>query len=139
MAKEFFWNVWLRLNPLTKDIEIDRVAEVQPSGPTVKNEEIARRIVAERSEYRQETIVNVLTMRDESERRGDAGYAQVRGEHAEEAHLPRARAGGRDVHAQGRNALFRVPAFAQRAAYHNVRASIDQCTRLVQSRKQSGR
>jgi hypothetical protein len=65
MAKETFWKVWLTSNRLTKDIENDFVAEVSTAGSTIHNKDIAARIVAERSELRLETILSILTARDE--------------------------------------------------------------------------
>ncbi|MDR1324713.1 MAG: DUF4469 domain-containing protein [Treponema sp.] len=65
MAKETYWKVWLTSNRLTKDVENDFVAEVSTAGTTIHNKDIASRIVAERSELRLETIMSILTARDE--------------------------------------------------------------------------
>jgi hypothetical protein len=65
MAKETFWKVWLTPNLLTKDVENDFIAEVSTAGTTIRNADIASRIVAERSELRLETILSILTARDE--------------------------------------------------------------------------
>jgi hypothetical protein len=65
MAKETYWKVWLTPNRLTKDIENDFVAEVSTAGSTIRNADIAARIVAERSELRLETIMSILASRDE--------------------------------------------------------------------------
>jgi hypothetical protein len=65
MIKETFWKVWLKLNHLTKDVSNDFIAEVSTAGATMHNQEIAARIVAERSEFRLETILSILTSRDE--------------------------------------------------------------------------
>jgi hypothetical protein len=65
MAKKSFWKVWLRRNLLTKDVENDFIAEVSTIGRTLRNEDIAARIVAARSEFRLETIASILAMRDE--------------------------------------------------------------------------
>lgn len=66
MAKnESVWKVWLKRNPLTHDIENDYTAEVSTAGKTLRNDGIAARIVAARSELRPETILSILTMRDE--------------------------------------------------------------------------
>jgi hypothetical protein len=65
MAKETFWKIWLRPNQLTKDVENDFNAEVSTTGKTLKNEDIARRVVAGRSELRYETILSILHERDE--------------------------------------------------------------------------
>jgi hypothetical protein len=66
MAKknEFIWKIWLRQNYLTKDVENDYSGEVSTAGRTVRNEDIARRIVNERSEFRYETILSILNERD---------------------------------------------------------------------------
>ncbi|MDR0411861.1 MAG: DUF4469 domain-containing protein [Treponema sp.] len=65
MAKETFWKVWLAPNRLTKDVENDYIAEVSTAGNTIHNKDVASRIVAERSELRLETILSILTARDE--------------------------------------------------------------------------
>jgi hypothetical protein len=65
MAKKTFWKVWLRRNLLTKDVENDFVAEVSTAGNTLRNDDIAARIVAGRSELRLETITGILQARDE--------------------------------------------------------------------------
>ena len=64
ILKRFFWKLWIIPNRLTKDDDTDGIAEVSTVNNTANNEEIARRIVAERSEYRHETIVNILKQRD---------------------------------------------------------------------------
>jgi hypothetical protein len=64
MAKQFFWKAWLRPNLLTKDVENDYIAEISTVGNTLRNEDIARHIVKERSELRYETILSVLNERD---------------------------------------------------------------------------
>ncbi|MDR1399515.1 MAG: DUF4469 domain-containing protein [Treponema sp.] len=65
MAKKTYWKVWLRQNLLTQDVENDFVAEVSTTGDTLRNEDLAARIVAGRSELRFETILSILTARDE--------------------------------------------------------------------------
>jgi hypothetical protein len=65
MAKKSSWKVWLKRNLLTKDVENDFTAEVSTIGETLHNNDIAARIVAARSELRLETIVSILTGRDE--------------------------------------------------------------------------
>jgi hypothetical protein len=66
MAKaiEYIWKIWLRLNYLTQDVGNDYSGEVSTTGHTVRNEDIARRIVRERSELRYETILSILNERD---------------------------------------------------------------------------
>ena len=62
--KRFYWKLWIIPNRLTKDDETDSIAEVSTVNNTATNDDIARRIVAERSEYRLETINNILKQRD---------------------------------------------------------------------------
>ncbi|MDR2815716.1 MAG: DUF4469 domain-containing protein [Proteiniphilum sp.] len=66
MAKviEYIWKIWLRPNFLTQDVENDYTGEVSTMGNTVRNEDIASRIVKERSELRYETILAILNERD---------------------------------------------------------------------------
>jgi hypothetical protein len=64
MAKQYFWKVWLRPNLLTKEADNDYIAEVSTVGNTLRNEDIARHIVKERSELRYETILSILNERD---------------------------------------------------------------------------
>jgi hypothetical protein len=63
MAWVFFWKIWLTPNYLT-DVDNDYVAEVSTVGNTLHNEDIAERIVKERSEVRKETIISILDERD---------------------------------------------------------------------------
>jgi hypothetical protein len=58
------WKVWLRPNLLTKDVENDYIAEISTTGNTLRNEDIAQKIVEERSELRYETILSILNERD---------------------------------------------------------------------------
>jgi hypothetical protein len=69
MAKETYWKIWLAPNRLTKDVENDYVAEVSTAGTTLRNQDIAARIVEERSELRHETILSILTARDDAVRK----------------------------------------------------------------------
>ena len=64
--KKFVWEVYLRPNPLTKDNDRDRIADVHSHAPTQRNEDIAALITKERSEFRAETILNILNMRDKA-------------------------------------------------------------------------
>ncbi|MDR1384588.1 MAG: DUF4469 domain-containing protein [Planctomycetaceae bacterium] len=68
MAKKYFWKLWLRLNTLTKSVNHDYIAVVSTVGNTLRNEDIARHIVKERSELRYETILSILNERDAMER-----------------------------------------------------------------------
>ena len=52
MATTKYWKVWLTPNLLTKDIDNDYIAEVSTSKQTLRNEDIAQRIVDEGSEIR---------------------------------------------------------------------------------------
>jgi hypothetical protein len=65
MTKKTFWKVWLKKNALTKNVENDFTAEVSTAGNTLRNEDIAARVVSARSEMRLETILSIFTMRDE--------------------------------------------------------------------------
>lgn len=64
MAKQYFWKAWLRPNLLTKEVDNDYIAEVSTVGNTLRNEQIARLIVKERSELRYDTILSILNERD---------------------------------------------------------------------------
>ena len=64
ILKRFFWKLWIIPNRLTKDDDTDSIAEVSTVNNTANNDSVARRICAERSEYRQETIANILKQRD---------------------------------------------------------------------------
>ena len=60
------WNVYLRPNTLTKDNDRNCIADVYSHSPTQRNEDIAALITKERSEFRKETILNILNMRDKA-------------------------------------------------------------------------
>lgn len=60
----FFWKVWLRANLLTQDIENDYIAEVSTNKNTLRNDDIAARIVAEGSEIKYDTVRSILSQRD---------------------------------------------------------------------------
>ena len=64
MANNNQWQVYLRPNALTKDNDKDCIADVHLNGATLTNEDVAERIVSERSEYRKDTIINILNLRD---------------------------------------------------------------------------
>ena len=61
---DYIWKIWLRLSFLTQHVENNYSGEVSTVGHTVRNEDIARRIVNERSELRYETILAILNERD---------------------------------------------------------------------------
>ena len=65
-TKKYVWEVYLRPNPLTKDNDRDCIADVHSHAPTQRNEAIAALITKERSEFRAETILNILNMRDKA-------------------------------------------------------------------------
>ena len=65
-TKKFVWEVYLRPNTLTKDNDRDCIADVHSHAPTQRNEDIAALITRERSEFRPETILNILNMRDKA-------------------------------------------------------------------------
>ena len=62
--KKSVWEVHLRPNTLTKDNDRDCIADVYQHAETQRNADIADIIVKERTEFRPETIMNILTMRD---------------------------------------------------------------------------
>ena len=64
--KKFVWEVYLRPNTLSKDTERDCIADVRFRGGAKRNEDIADVITKERSEFRRETIINILNLRDEA-------------------------------------------------------------------------
>lgn len=59
-----FWKVWLRLNLLTKDVDNDYMAEVSTMKNTLRNEDIAQRIVDKGSEIKYDTLVSVFNQQD---------------------------------------------------------------------------
>ena len=62
--KKSVWEVYLRPNTLTKDNDRDCIADVYQHAETQRNKDIADIIVKERTEFRPETIMNILAMRD---------------------------------------------------------------------------
>lgn len=64
--KKYVWEVHLRPNTLTKDNDRDCIADVHAHAATQRNEDIAEMITKERSEFRKETIINILNMRDKA-------------------------------------------------------------------------
>ncbi len=64
--KKSVWEVYLRPNTLTKDNDRDCIADVHAHAATQRNEDIAEMITKERSEFRKETIINILNMRDKA-------------------------------------------------------------------------
>ena len=64
--KKSVWEVYLRPNTLTKDNDRDCIADVHAHAATQRNEDIAEIITKERSEFRKETIINILNMRDKA-------------------------------------------------------------------------
>lgn len=60
-----FWKVWLRLNLLTKDIDNDYIAEVSTTEKkSLRNEDIAKRIVTEGSEIKFDTLLSIINQHD---------------------------------------------------------------------------
>lgn len=59
-----FWKVWLKPNLLTKDVDNDYIAEVSTNKHTLRNEDIAERIVAEGSEIKYDTLLSIINQRD---------------------------------------------------------------------------
>lgn len=64
--KKSVWEVYLRPNTLTKDNDRDCIADVHAHAATQRNEDLAEIITKERSEFRKETIMNILNMRDKA-------------------------------------------------------------------------
>ena len=64
--KKSVWEVYLRPNTLTKDNDRDCIADVHAHAATQRNEDIAEIITKERCEFRKETIINILNMRDKA-------------------------------------------------------------------------
>ena len=64
--KKSVWEVYLRPNTLTKDNDRDCIADVHTRAATQRNEDIAEIITKERSEFRKETIMSILNMRDKA-------------------------------------------------------------------------
>ena len=64
--KKFVWEVYLRPNTLTKDNDRDCIADVHAHTGTQRNEDIADIITKERSEFRKETILSILGLRDKA-------------------------------------------------------------------------
>ena len=64
--KKFVWEVHLRPNTLTKDNDRDCIADVYAHAQTQRTEDIADVITKERTEFRRETILNILAMRDKA-------------------------------------------------------------------------
>lgn len=63
-AKDYFWKVWLRPNLLTQDVENDYIAEVSTEKNTLRNEDIAKRIVASGSEIQYDTLLSIFNQHD---------------------------------------------------------------------------
>jgi hypothetical protein len=68
MIKQFLWKLWLRLNLMTKDVDNDYFAEVSTAGHTLRVEDIAKRIVAEGSEIKYETLLDIFNKGDRIKR-----------------------------------------------------------------------
>lgn len=59
-----FWKVWLRLNLLTKDVDNDYTAEVSTMKNSLRNEDIAQRIIDEGSEIKYDTLLSIINQHD---------------------------------------------------------------------------
>lgn len=66
MAKEHEWEVDLRPNTLTPDNDRDCIAEVHSPHATKLNSDVADKIVRDRTEYRKDTILSILNLRDQT-------------------------------------------------------------------------
>jgi len=62
----FCWNVHLRSNPLRPNGTEGYIADVRAPAAVKHNEDIADAIVKERSEFRKETILHILKLRDQT-------------------------------------------------------------------------
>ena len=58
------WKVWLTPNLLTKDVDNDYIAEVSTVGKTLRNEDLAQRIVDEGPEIKYDTLLSIINQRD---------------------------------------------------------------------------
>jgi hypothetical protein len=58
------WKVWLRPYFFLNDASNNYVAEVSTAGRTIHNEDVARIMIAEGSEYHYETILSILNRKD---------------------------------------------------------------------------
>ena len=78
MATTKYWKVWLTPNLLTKDVDNDYIAEVSTSKHTLRNEDIAQRIVAEGSEIKYDTLLSIINQHDRIIREAVCdGYARA--------------------------------------------------------------
>lgn len=59
--KDYYWEFYLRDNPLTKDNTNDCIAEVKSGPKTLNNEDIAKEIKRRGSELQYETILSVVS------------------------------------------------------------------------------
>ncbi|MCD8270005.1 MAG: DUF4469 domain-containing protein [Parabacteroides sp.] len=59
-----FWKVWLRFNLLTKDVDNDYTAEVSTMKNSLRNEDIAQRIINEGSEIKYDTLLSIINQHD---------------------------------------------------------------------------
>ena len=64
MTTTKYWKVWLTPNLLTKDVDNDYIAEVSTSKQTLRNEDIAQRIVDEGSEIKYDTLLSIINQHD---------------------------------------------------------------------------
>ncbi|MDR1645941.1 MAG: DUF4469 domain-containing protein [Tannerellaceae bacterium] len=64
MIRKFLWKLWLRLNLMTLEVDDDYYAEVSTAGHTLRNEDIARRIVDEGSEIKYNTLFSIINQVD---------------------------------------------------------------------------
>jgi hypothetical protein len=64
MAFKNYWKVLLRLNRLTKDVDDDYIAEVSTIGHTLRREDIAQEVVDEGTEFKYETVLDILARAD---------------------------------------------------------------------------
>lgn len=75
----YFWKIWLRSLDITEDVN-DFMAEVSTSKETLRNEDIADRIIKEGSEIKYSTLLNIINDRDRIVREAVAnGYSVLTG------------------------------------------------------------
>lgn len=71
-----FWKIWLRSLDITEDVN-DYIAEVSTSKQTLRNEDIAERIIKEGSEIKYSTLLNIINDRDRIVREAVANGSSV--------------------------------------------------------------
>ena len=79
-AYQNYWKIWLRPNLLTKDVENDYIAEVSTKKNTLRNTDIAQRIISEGSEIKYDTLLSIINQHDRISRQALMdGYSVLTG------------------------------------------------------------